>query len=289
VPFDGQGNPDLKPETSENYNFGAMLDFGALTGTLDYWQFKLEDQIILEDAPSLVNALFPASGPNNCGNPAFAELQARFTFMNGVCSTVANIARVKRLYTNGAPVDASGIDLSLAYDFGDVAGGDLMLGLDATYNIEYKVGATQQFGIQLAAPFDAVRRLNVGIDPRAMPQWRAQFSANYSFENHNLRWLTHYVSNMRDERAGRGGVNDPLNVVSGFPAGTRVLGGVTIPSFTTHDIFYTWEFRPETTFNLSIINLLDEEPPLTRNEYSYDPFTATPLGRVFKVGIRQSF
>jgi len=289
VPFDGQGNPDLKPETSENYNFGAILDLGGLKGTLDYWQFKLEDQIILENAPSLVNALFPAGQPNNCGNPALAELQARFTFLNGVCSTVGNIARVKRLYTNGAPVDASGIDLSLVYDFGDVAGGDLSLGLDATYNIEYKVGATEQFGILLAAPFDAVRRLNVGIDPRAMPQWRAQFSANYSLGNHNLRWLTHYVSNMRDERAGRGGVNDPLNPVAGFPAGTRVLGGVTIPSFTTHDIFYTWEFSPATTLNLSIINLLDEDPPLARNEYSYDPFTASPLGRVFKVGVRQKF
>jgi iron complex outermembrane receptor protein len=202
---------------------------------------------------------------------------------------VANISRVKRLFTNGAPVDASGIDLSMLYNFGEVGNGDFTAGLDVTYNIEYKVGATEQFGVQLAAPFDAVRRLNVGIDPRALPQWRAQFSANYSIGNHNLRWLTHYVSNMRDERAGTGGVNDPINQVAGFPAGTRVLGGVTIPSFTTHDIFYTWEFRPETTFSFSILNIFDEDPPLTRNEYSYDPFTATPLGRVFKLGIRQSF
>ena len=289
VPFDGQGNPNLKPETSENYNVGAVLDFGPLSGTVDYWQFKLEDQIILENAPSLVNALFPSGQPSNCGNPAYAELEARFTFMNGVCSTVANISRVKRLFTNGAPIDASGIDLSLLYEFGEIGGGELATGLDVTYNIEYKVGATEQFGIQLAAPFDAVRRLNVGIDPRSLPQWRAQFSANYAIGNHNLRWLTHYVSNMRDERAGAGGVNDPINQVAGFPAGTRVLGGVTIPSFTTHDIFYTWEFRPETTLNFSIVNLFDEDPPLTRNEYSYDPFTTTPLGRVFKIGIRQSF
>jgi iron complex outermembrane receptor protein len=37
------------------------------------------------------------------------------------------------------------------------------------------------------------------------------------------------------------------------------------------------------------VNALDEDPPLTRNEYSYDPFTASPLGRVFKLGLRQAF
>jgi iron complex outermembrane receptor protein len=289
VAFDSTGNADLRPETSDNLNFGVITDFGGFSATLDYWSFKLTDQLVLEDSASLVNALFPATGPNNCGNPAFADLQARFTFQAGGCTTVANIARVRRQYTNGAKVDASGIDLSMKYAFGQVGPGELDLGLDLTYNIEYNTDSFSQFGITLSQAFDAVGLLNVNIDPRSMPQWRGQFSANYAIGDHNFRWLSHYVSSVRDQRAGTGSVNDPLLPVAGFPTGTRVPGGVTTGVQWTHDFFYTWDFSDKTTFTASIVNVFDEDPPLTRNEYSYDPFTASPLGRVFKVGVRQAF
>ena len=289
IPFDSTGNPDLEPETSDNYNFGVILEYAGFRATLDYWQFNLKDQMVLEDSTALVNAMFPSTGPSNCNNPAYADLQARFTFVTGECTTVANIARVNRRYTNGATVDASGIDLSAIYDVGSPGDGELTLGVDATYNIQYEVGDVTQFGLLLAPAFDAVGQLNTNIDPRALPQWRGQFSANYALGNHNFRWLTHYISDMIDERAGKGGVNDPLNVVAGYPAGTRVLGGVDIGSYVTHDLFYSWDAASRTTLTLSVINITDEDPPLTRNEYSYDPFTASPLGRVFKLGLRQAF
>jgi iron complex outermembrane receptor protein len=289
IPFDSTGNPDLKPETSDNYNVGFMAQYGGFKATLDYWQFNLVDQMLLEDSAALVNALFPANAPSNCNNPAYAELQARFTFVDGNCTTVANIARVRRQYTNGAAVDASGIDLSMQYDIGQLAGGELSIGLDATYNIAYDVDDVIQFGLLLAPAFDAVGQLNTNVDPRALPQWRGQFTANYAIGNHNLRWLVRYIDGMVDERAGKGGVNDPLNVVAGYPAGTRVTGGIDIGEYLTHDLYYTWDVAAKTTLTVSVINIADEDPPLTRNEYSYDPFTASPLGRVFKLGIRQSF
>ena len=130
---------------------------------------------------------------------------------------------------------------------------------------------------------------NSNIDPRALPQWRGQFVANYSLGRHNVRYVFHYIGEMVDERAGRSGVNDPLNPVAGYPPGTRVTGGVDIAAYKTHDVFYTWDVLDKTTLSLSVVNALDADPPLTRNEYSYDPFTASPLGRVFKVGLRQAF
>jgi iron complex outermembrane receptor protein len=288
IPFDSTGNADLKPETSDNYNVGLIFDFGGFSATLDYWQFKLEDQLVLEDSTAIVNAMFPTPTTNNCGNPAYADLQARFSFTNAGCSNVANIARVNRRYTNGAPVDASGIDLSTRYVL-PLGGGDLSIGVDATYNLDYEVGAVTQFGLRLAEPYDAVGKLNVNIDPRALPQWRGQLLANYAIGAHNVRWVFRYIGDMLDQRAGGGGVNDPLNPVAGFPAGTRVTGGVNIAAYKTHDLFYTWDVLDKTTVSLSVVNALDEDPPLTRNEYSYDPFTASPLGRVFKVGFRQAF
>ena len=77
--------------------------------------------------------------------------------------------------------------------------------------------------------------------------------------------------------------------VAGYPAGTRVTGGIDIGAYRTHDLFYTWDVLERTTLSLSVVNVLNEDPPLTRNEYSYDPFTASPLGRVVKLGLRQAF
>ena len=45
----------------------------------------------------------------------------------------------------------------------------------------------------------------------------------------------------------------------------------------------------ETDLTLSVLNLLDEEPGFAALDYNYDPFTANPLGRNFKVGIRKEF
>ncbi|MGD2131662.1 MAG: TonB-dependent receptor [Maricaulaceae bacterium] len=294
VPYDVGGNPDLQAETSDNFNVGVIVNRGGLSATVDYWTFNLQDQIIREDVPSMVSTLFP-SGGDNCGDPAFADLEARFTFVGGgACvpgtTGISDIDRVGVSYFNGPEVEASGVDVSLLYDLPQpIAGGDVTLGLDTTYNIEYQIAATEQFGVTLSDAFDAVGLLNAGIDPRALPQWRAQFSANYNNGPHNIRWLTHYVDSMRDQRAGTGASNDPLNPVSGFPAGTIVEGGVNIDSFITHDAHYTWDVRDDSTLTFSVINLTDEDPPLTRDWLSYDAFTATPLGRVFKVGIRQSF
>ncbi len=45
----------------------------------------------------------------------------------------------------------------------------------------------------------------------------------------------------------------------------------------------------ETDLTLSVLNLLDKEPGFAALDYNYDPFTANPLGRNFKIGIRKAF
>ena len=47
IPFDSTGNPDLKPETSDNFNVGAILEVGGFSATLDYWKFGLPLSILV--------------------------------------------------------------------------------------------------------------------------------------------------------------------------------------------------------------------------------------------------
>ena len=39
------------------------------------------------------------------------------------------------------------------------------------------------------------------------------------------------------------------------------------------------------TLNLTVFNLLDEDPPLTQTDLNYDPYTHSPFGRMIKFGV----
>ena len=41
--------------------------------------------------------------------------------------------------------------------------------------------------------------------------------------------------------------------------------------------------------NLSIRNLTDQDPPFARLDLGYDPFTASPIGRTFKLSVTKRF
>ena len=80
----------------------------------------------------------------------------------------------------------------------------------------------------------------------------------------------------------------------GFPVG----GGDPVDSFATVDLHLSYRFG-DTTLFLDGTNVLDEEPP-QYNTFAiggnngvgvaaYDPINASPLGRVFTIGVRTRF
>lgn len=53
----------------------------------------------------------------------------------------------------------------------------------------------------------------------------------------------------------------------------------------TYDVNYRVELPWQMRLIASLENLTDEEPPFVRLELAYDPFTASVLGRIFKLGL----
>jgi len=41
--------------------------------------------------------------------------------------------------------------------------------------------------------------------------------------------------------------------------------------------------------SLAVVNLADRDPPFARLDQNFDPFTASTLGRVVKIGFSQQF
>ena len=119
---------------------------------------------------------------------------------------------------------------------------------------------------------DRVGQFNRSNFSRSLPQWKANFYANWAMGNHNIRGVMRHVDSYKDERA----------------AAARGNVGAEIDSQTTFDAFYT--YRAERfDFGLSVVNVTDEDPPFAAFDVNYDPYTHNPFGRTFKISVTTRF
>ncbi len=264
-------NPNLEPESADTFNVGTIVRAGGFSLSLDYWNFDFENPLVVEPVGGIVNAMFPGGSAANCGNPAYAGLQARFTF-SGACST-GTISRLRVGWVNGSPVKTDGLDLIAQYDWDDVMGGTLALGVNATYILSYDVEAQSVEGIEVSPEFDAVGYLNYQTVAIPLPELKGNVYLEYENGGHNLRFVTNYIDGYTDRRV--------FAVNPGH--------GNEIDEFITFDLNYRVQLPWEMRLIAAVENIADEEPPFVRLELAYDPFTATALGRTFKIGLSKRF
>lgn len=277
--IDQFGNPDLAPESAFSFNFGALFEKGGFNASLDYYNFDFDDPIIVEEQSNIVAAAVTALRAGDLSAP----ILSRITFndpnniavgpVGSVPAAGSDIARVRTGVVNGPNIKTSGIDLRLANTFAAMeGGGEVSLGLDATYIIEYDVAPYFVEGISIGGG-DYVGQFNRSNFTRSMPQWKANVFANYALGDHNLRAVMRHIDSYKDERApaARGNV------------------GEKIDSQTTFDLFYNWNAPFEFDLGLSVVNVTDEDPPFAAFDLNYDPYTHNPFGRTFKISLTKRF
>jgi len=282
------GNPNLQPEKAKTYNFGLLFNVGEFKASIDYFLFDFKNPIVAEPVAGMVAALYPngAAGANNCADPAYAGLVARFTF-NGACSTpTTSIARLRTNYINGAPVKNAGFDVSADYRFRNVLGGDIQVGGNATYIQKYEVGATIVEGITVEKAFDAVGLLNYQTTVVPIPRWKGDVFAEWNMGPHNLRLSVHYIGGYTDQRTAPFATNAYKDTTG---AGVTVSAGKQIKKQVLTNLAYRVFLPWDTTATLAVTNIFDKDPSYARLDLGYDPFTGDPLGRTYKVGLRKKF
>lgn len=281
---DVYGNPDLQPETATTYNVGLILELGSFKASLDYFNFDFKDPITTEPVAGIVSKVF---APGGCTDPALAALRARFTFNGGVCSPTA-IQRLRVNTVNGAGVKTSGLDLLADYTI-DTDIGAFTIGGGATYVFEYVTDSTTVEGIEVAPSFDAVGLLNYQTTAYPLPQWKGNIYLEYNNGPHNARVTVRHIDGYTDQRTA------PFAATSyqatGAAPGTfvQIKNGKNIDSFTTVDFTYRVFLPWDSTLAISADNVFDQDPPFARLDLSYDPFTASGLGRTMKVSLSKKF
>lgn len=278
---DVRGNPALRPESATTWNAGLLVDQGGLRAGVDYWRYDFSGAIGSEPVSGIVSALFGAGGADNCGDPAFAGLEARFLFAGGTCG-LANVQRLTTYAFNSADITTSGVDFHASYDL--AAGGvDWQAGLSGSHVIEYRVGDVVVEGIAVQHAFDAAGLLNYQTTAYPIPRWKGQAWLQMAFNAHAVRLQMNHVGRYTDQRgADVFGPNPNLG-------GAAVTGGKRIGGFTTLDATWLWRLEGGTTLSLALANIFDTDPPFARLDQNYDPFTANPLGFTAKLGVTQAF
>ncbi|MGX7952880.1 TonB-dependent receptor domain-containing protein [Tsuneonella sp. HG249] len=279
------GNPNLTPESATTYSGGVILDTGPFRASVDYFRYDFSGPIETEPVSGIVTALFGASGAANCNNPAFAALQARFTFTAAGCG-IGNVTRLRTNIVNGAKVSTSGIDFTASYRTGFGEDFNLEAGLNGTYVIEYQVEDVSVEGVLVQPAFDAVGKLNFQTTAYPLPQWKGFAYLQGETGPHSLRLQYNYIDGYTDQRTTifAGAAN------TGSLAGAEVPGGKEIGTFDTFDATYRLNLESiGSTLSISALNIFDKDPPFARLDFNYDPFTASPLGFTLKVAISQRF
>jgi iron complex outermembrane receptor protein len=281
------GDPNLKPESATTFNVGMLVKAGGFSGSLDFWSFDFQDQIVNEPVAGITNFVFGTGA--TCQGGLANPLAHRFAFRDGnndgqindLDCTTANIQRLDINVFNGPNVKTDGLDLAVQFDW-EMAGGEATIGVNGTYVLKYDIDASIVEGNQVSAPFDAAGKLNYQTVAYPLPQMKGNLFAQYSHGPHNIRYTMNYIDDYVDQRTAE-------FLPSLATSGTTISAGKTIDSTMFHDLSYLLQLPWDMTLSLSVENLTDEDPSFARLDLSYDPFTSSAIGRTYKVGLRKRF
>jgi iron complex outermembrane receptor protein len=252
------GNPNLKPETSEQWSIGFVVaPTPWITASVDLWEIERTDRIY-ELTPQQVVANFTT----------FPEYLVRGA--NGRLTDAGGYIRAG--FVNAEGDITRGADLSLRLGAFNWYRGRWSAGLDGTYidSFRSRIFATQAY-TEFAGQWSS-RDL--------FPRWKHNAYVTYESGRWSTTLWQRYTAGYKDER----------------PVGTVPPGfDPKVDDYVTYDLSVTYTGFRNTTLTFGIKNLLDEDPPFTAHNLDFsagagwDPRVADPRGRAYTARVTYRF
>jgi iron complex outermembrane receptor protein len=258
------GNPNLKPETSEQSSLGVVLEpVKSVSASVDFWKIRVKNLVTNEPAQFIVNQAA-------AGNAAFTGLVTRDQL-----GTITNILSTN---INAGSVAASGVDVDLRWRIWNTADyGNFSTRLLGTYTIKH----------DLTLP-DGTKQGSVGasIDPQGNPlvaiagnnstgggvifRWRHHLSFDWQYKVYGLTLTQNYQSGYGDAPRA------DCQICDGSEA-------QHVKAFQTWDVQGAYTGMKNLTVRAGIKNLTNKQPPvaITLGQYfqtGYDPSYYDPHG-----------
>jgi iron complex outermembrane recepter protein len=240
------GNAQLKPETSENFTAGAVIEpVKDLTTTIDYYKIHVGNTII--------NGLDPAFILGDLAQ--FGNLVTRAPSVGGLPGQITNINTTN---LNLGTTKTSGVDLDIAYRYNFGQYGRFFLDNTATYIISFE---TQNPDGTFSSSVDQSNTATGGVTPR----FKNHLMLNWSLGAWGATIANNYQKRYHDNAGNVDGLD-------------RLVAPYSIWDIQgTYQAFKSWQFT------LGVRDLFNKAPPYAQPlgvfQSGYDPTYADPRDR----------
>ncbi|MCG2586221.1 TonB-dependent receptor [Massilia sp. TS11] len=255
-PVERRSNPNLKPEKSQQFSFGAVVEMGKqFTFSVDYWDIRKKDVIstlgeqIIVDNPAKYNGKYIQRDSDG--------------FITNILLVKENQGRLK---TNG---------LDIAADWRSEASplGRFSAGISGTLVLTYD----RQFG-----PLEPYRsNLGVFLNDQVIQKWRHRINFGWDQGPLNVTLANQYSSGYTDQNTTYDPVSDKL------------LPSRSVKAYSLWDLSASYAVNKQMKLRAGVLNLADTAPPFSNQAYyflaGYDPTYADPRGRSAFVQASYSF
>lgn len=250
------GNPDLKPETSDNYSMGLVFTPSMvqnLSMTMDWYYVKVHDAINTPDPVDVINNCYTSPG---LSAPECARID------RGASGTVT---RFDLLLENLASIKTSGIDATATYtlptEYGDFRFDGKANWLD-TYVEKTNSGVVSNRTNEVAG--------NVS-DWAGYPKWRANVSVTFTRNNWSVGGSWRFINSMK--------VFD----VIGFDNVHK-----TTPAVHYFDFSGSYTYH-KATLSMGVDNITDRKPPYVPDVSVNTSAIYDYLGRFYYMRLNYGF
>ena len=285
------GNPNLKPEESTSWSFGAVLSpklgdgLGKVAFTVDRWKIQQKNVVGLLDYQNALNLDYllrtqGSSNPNVIRRDPTADDIARVAGTG--LAPVGELLYVVANFQNLLPVTVQGIDFNLDYFLPTTSVGTFSLNVNASRLISYYVDAPA--GVQQVIAGQAAGEINAGVPIQGggdvigrdgQPRWRLSATFDWSLGPWKIGAFTQYIDSVYEN-----GVRD------------AAANPWTVKGQTTVNLYGQYTFKNDgplngTTVQIGARNIFDKDPPLASGGYLsnlYQPqarYWYTSLKKVF--------
>lgn len=285
------GNPNLKPEESESYSFGMVLQprflssLGDFTFTVDRWGIKQTGIVgILSDQNAIILDYFQRLNGSSNSNvvrlaPSASDVA---TFAGTGIDPVGQISRVSSQFQNLLPRDVQGLDLAFTYRSPPTSFGRFTLNVNASHlikffqapsSIEAQLLAVQRAG-QISPTLPIAGTANLVRDA-GRPDWKLSGTLSWQLDDLTISAFTQYIGSVNNT-----GVLDPTGSV------WQVESSLTTNLYAQYK-FNTDSLGGATALRIGVRNLTNEKPPLAATGYLASLYQ--PVTRYWYFGIEKQF
>jgi len=253
------GNPDLKPETSQNFDLGFIIEpIDRLGITLDYYRILVRNEIQEISDQTIYGGptAFASDYVLNSSGTLTAAPEANIQCPTHTAPTCGYVIQTNQ---NTGGITTDGFDLSGNYSI-DSDFGKFRFSLEGTFVTDYKM-QTYTGGPEL----NLVGQFNGGFEP--VIRWQHLLTVDWTRANWGVGLSNHFTEHYVDE----------------YPDAAKNL--ITVGNYSTWDTYVSYKPIPSLKLLAGIYNLLDTDPPFSNQDANwqsgYNPIFASPLGRTF--------